>query len=66
MIKADWETANGATVPRLFDTPFTLVTAPNAYDLPDFYELHLWLWKTNPNGLFADWNPRVSCRGLGF
>ncbi len=48
------------------DTPFTLVTAPNAYELPDFYELHLWLWKTNPNGLFADWNPRVSCRGLGF
>ena len=66
VIKADWESANGATVPRLFDTPFTLVTAPNAYELPDFYELHLWLWKSNPNGLFADWNPRASCRGLGF
>ena len=66
VLKADWEKANGATVPRLFDTPLTLVTAPNAYELPDFYEIHLWLWKTNPSGLFADWNPRVACRGLPF
>jgi hypothetical protein len=66
VIKADWEKANGATVPRLYDKPLELVTAPNPYELPDFYELHLWLWKSNPLGLFADWNPRVSCRGLPF
>jgi hypothetical protein len=66
VIKADWEKANGATQPRLYDKPLELVSAPNAYELPDFYELHLWLWKANPNGLFADWNPRVSCRGLPF
>lgn len=66
VIKADWEKANAATVPRLYDKPFALVTAPNPYDLPDFYELHLWVWKSNPLGLFADWNPRVSCRGLPF
>jgi hypothetical protein len=23
--------------------------------------LHVWLWHGNPNGLFADWNPTVSC-----
>lgn len=23
--------------------------------------LHVWIWKDNPNGMFADWNPRVSC-----
>ena len=23
--------------------------------------LHVWLWRDNPSGLFADWNPRVSC-----
>lgn len=26
------------------------------------YELHVWLWKANPRGLFAPWNPRVRCR----
>jgi hypothetical protein len=23
--------------------------------------LHVWLFEYNPDGLFADWNPRVSC-----
>ena len=25
------------------------------------YVLHAWLWLGNPNGVFADWNPNVSC-----
>lgn len=25
------------------------------------YTLHLWLWRDNPNGLFAAWNPKVTC-----
>lgn len=25
------------------------------------WALHVWVWNHNPNGLFADWNPRVSC-----
>jgi hypothetical protein len=25
------------------------------------YKLHIWLWRTNPEGTFADWNPNVSC-----
>jgi hypothetical protein len=23
--------------------------------------LHVWLWRHNPSGIFADWNPKVSC-----
>ena len=23
--------------------------------------LHVWIWNENPSGLFADWNPNVSC-----
>jgi hypothetical protein len=23
--------------------------------------LHVWIWKDNPSGMFADWNPLVSC-----
>ena len=34
---------------------------PNRYGLPAFWELHTWVWKANPNGVFADWNPRVTC-----
>jgi hypothetical protein len=26
-----------------------------------YYELHVWVWRHNPNGIFADWNPNVSC-----
>ena len=29
------------------------------------WELHVWIWKHNPNGVFADWNPRVSCSPMG-
>jgi hypothetical protein len=25
------------------------------------WALHVWVWRNNPSGLFADWNPRVSC-----
>jgi hypothetical protein len=25
------------------------------------WALHAWIWRDNPNGVFADWNPRVSC-----
>jgi hypothetical protein len=25
------------------------------------WALHIWLWQHNPSGIFADWNPRISC-----
>lgn len=25
------------------------------------YELHAWIWRNNPNGVFFEWNPKVSC-----
>ena len=39
------------------------VGAPNRYGIPAFYEIHVWAWRNNPDGAFADWNPRVSCAG---
>jgi hypothetical protein len=27
------------------------------------YALHAWVWRNNPEGLFAETNPRVSCGG---
>jgi hypothetical protein len=37
------------------------VGSPNRYALSAFYALHVWAWKSNPKGTFADFNPRVSC-----
>lgn len=49
--KAAW---SGTEPPRLFGRDFTL----NGFDL---WALHVWVWKDNPSGRYADWNPRVSC-----
>lgn len=27
----------------------------------DVWALHAWVWRHNPAGMFADWNPNVSC-----
>lgn len=40
---------------------FHHVGAPNRYGLDSFYELHVWAWRENPRGNFADFNPAVSC-----
>lgn len=39
-----------------------LVDHPNRYGLPSaFFELHVWAWRNNPKGAFADWNDHVTC-----
>jgi hypothetical protein len=59
-----WD-ATHASRPSLFGRTFALVGASNRYGLPAFYQLHVWLWRPNPSGIFNDWNPMVSCRGMG-
>jgi hypothetical protein len=60
VLKKDWD-AKHSGVPRLYGHKFELVKEGNRYGLPDFYELHSWLWKHNPRGMHDDWNPRVTC-----
>jgi hypothetical protein len=55
-----WDATHNAP-PSMFGQRFALVPAENRYGIPAFYELHAWLWKLNPRGLFDDWNPRVTC-----
>lgn len=57
-IAATWR---GGSAPTVLGRPLTFVPAPNEFGLPDFYELHAWLWRPNPSGMFAEWNPAVSC-----
>jgi hypothetical protein len=53
--------ANHRHPPALFGREFDFTASPNRYGLPPFYSLHAWIWKHNPAGTFAMWNPRVSC-----
>lgn len=55
-----WD-AGHSSPPELFGHEFGLVPSPNRFGIPAFYELHAWLWKPNPSGMFFEWNPRVSC-----
>jgi hypothetical protein len=61
IVLADAWNAKHQTPPVLMGQLFNYSGAPNRYGIPAFYELHVWAWKNNPNGMFADWNPRVSC-----
>jgi hypothetical protein len=42
-----------ANPPELFGQDFHLNAALGVW------VLHAWIWKANPSGMFADWNPRV-------
>ena len=53
----------GAGRPALFGKQFDEVPAVNRYGIPESWALHTWLWKPNPNGMLAPYNPRVSCAG---
>lgn len=56
-----------ADVPHVLGQPMLHVGSGNRYGIePDgFYERHYWLYRDNPSGDFADWNPRVSCGDEG-
>lgn len=60
-----WLKSHNNTPPVLDGQVLQLVPAPNRFNLPDFFELHVWAWRDNPNGAFVDWNNDVSCERGG-
>jgi len=62
LIAVEYITAKGPA--SLEGHLFNFNTAPNRYGLGPFYELHVWAWKQNPTGAFADMNPNVSCDAM--
>lgn len=60
---ATWLAANNNTSPVLEGQVFNYVAAPNRFNIPAFFELHVWAWRDNPQGTFVDWNSRVTCDG---
>jgi hypothetical protein len=58
---ASWLAANNNTPPVLDGQVFNFVAAPNRFNIPSFFELHVWAWRGNPQGAFVDWNNNVTC-----
>ena len=54
---------NNANPPVLEGQTFQFVDAPNRFNIPSFFELHVWAWRANPKGSFMDWNDNESCAG---
>ncbi|HLU05332.1 MAG TPA: hypothetical protein VKZ91_02155 [Woeseiaceae bacterium] len=64
LVLADAWHASNPEPPVLEGQLFHYIGAPNRLGLPALYELHVWAWKKNPHGMFADWNPRASCENF--
>lgn len=65
VFKAAWERVNGAGAapPQILGRPLLLSshTFPGNSAAIEHYELHVWVWKDNPLGMFYPWHPGVTC-----
>ena len=61
---ADGNKATTGDRPTLFGHGFDGPMDGHAPGMPVHYDLHVWLGRTNPDGLFAVPNPSISCPGL--
>lgn len=65
---AAWEAAGNTGRPSfhgvewdyMADDPSTPID--EAHNFEPHYDRHVWLYRRNPNGMFAQFNPKVSCR----
>lgn len=60
---ATWLASHDGNPPVLEGQTLQFVDSPNRFNLPSFFELHVWAWRENPQGAFVDWNNQVSCEG---
>jgi hypothetical protein len=58
---ADQNVKTDGDRPTVFGRAFDGPMQGHAPGMPIHYDLHVWLWKHNPSGLFAPWNPDVVC-----
>jgi hypothetical protein len=49
------------STPQLFGQTFNGPMPGHAPTMPWHWDLHVWVWAHNPNGMFAQWNPLVQC-----
>jgi hypothetical protein len=53
--EAGHDLSDPADVPELLGQRYT------RHSFLPIFKLHIWLWRQNPAGAFADWNPNVTC-----
>lgn len=58
---ADQDVHTDADRPTLFGQPFDGPMPGHNPMMPVHYDLHVWLYDSNPAGVFAPWNPSVHC-----
>jgi hypothetical protein len=66
-IKA-WEAAGHTAPPSFHGVPYDLMVddpataVDEAHHFEPHYDRHVWIYRENPNGVFAQYNPTVTCR----
>ncbi|HEX8703582.1 MAG TPA: hypothetical protein VF815_32400 [Myxococcaceae bacterium] len=58
-----FQAAVGQPAPALNGKVFDGPMAGHTPEMPTHFDLHVWLFKYNPSGLFAQWNPNAKCGG---
>jgi hypothetical protein len=58
---ADQDLSTDSDRPSLWGRPFDGPMPGHEPGMPVHYDLHVWLFKANPAGVFAPWNPSISC-----
>lgn len=53
----------GVAFDHMIDDPAT--SLDEAHNFEEHYDRHVWLYRENPNGIFAQFNPNVSCKFHG-
>ncbi len=71
LVAAEWfvPTAVSKTAPSIFGQTLTGPMEGHEPLLPaslHHWDLHVWLWKDNPSGVFSPTNPAVSCPATGY
>lgn len=51
-----WEASGNAGIPSVLGADLHILNPALGW-----YIHHAWIWKPNPSGMFADWNPTVDC-----
>lgn len=62
LVGVEWWVADaGQDRPEVLGVPLDGPMAGHGPEMPQHYDLHVWVWRNNPDGMTAQWNPQVDC-----